>query len=168
MNQRTLATRRIGPAQSTFEERIDALCTEHGVTRTGLGTGAGFSPETVRNWIAKAANGKLRRTDELHRFATHYKRTVEWLLGQTMLVEVSPDALRPDSKAMADEAVEWLVDIDGLDPAEAAALMVGIRLDPPSVKGFYKAARLKHAPRTRPEELEDPSPASPSGKKRKR
>lgn len=165
MNQRPLATRRIGPAQSTFEERIDALCTEHGLTRTALGTAAGFSPNTVRNWVEKAARGALSRTEELHRFATHYKRTVDWLLGTAMLVEVPPEALRPDSKAMADEAVEMLVEIDGLDPGEAAALMVGIRLDPPSVKGYYKAARLKHAPRTRPDELE-PTPPTRRSKKR--
>lgn len=157
MNQQTLAARRIGPPRSVFEERIDALCAERGISRTALGTGAGLSPETVRNWIIKAAKGELNRTEEIHNFAQFYKRTMDWLFGATVLIELSPEALRQDSKAMADEAVEMLVDIDGLDPGVAAGLLVGIRLDPPSVKGFYKAARLKHAPRTRPDELE-PTP----------
>ena len=160
MNQRTLAARKVGPPRSVFEERVQQLCQEHEVTQTALSEAAGFSHETLRKWLEKAAIGDLRRTESLHKFAVHYKRSVEWLLGETMLVEVPPEALRLDSKAMADEAVGMLVDIDGIEPRDAAALMVGIRLDPPSVKGFYKAARLKHAPRTRPEEL-DPSPRKP-------
>ncbi len=156
MNQHTLAPTPAAPPQLVFIERIDQLCAEHSANRTTIGTKAGLSKQAVRTWIGKALAGKLQRTQDLHKFAAHYKKSVEWLLGETMLVEVSPDALRLDSKAMADEAVEMLVDIDKIDPREAAALMVGIRLDPPSVKGFYKAARLRHAPRTRADELESP------------
>lgn len=160
MNQRTLATRKVGPPRSVFEQRINQLCLERGLTQTALSEEADFSHETLRNWLNKAAAGELKRTDALHKFATHYKRTVEWLLGEAVLVELPSSAI-PDTKAMAEEAVEMLVDIDGLGRAEAAERMLGIFLDKPSVVGFYKAARLKDAPRTKPEDLDPKPPKKP-------
>lgn len=154
MNQHPLATTPAAPPQIVFLQRIEQLCTENNESPTTLGTKAGLSKQVVRTWMGKAKVGKLKRTDDLHKLATHYKRTVEWLLGETMLVEVPPEALRPDTKAMAEEAIEMLVDIDGLSRGAAAERMLGIYLSQPSVKGFYKAARLKDAPRTTDDDLD--------------
>lgn len=144
-----------------FTQRIDAICKALDTTRTALGVDAGFSPETVRNWIAKAEAGKLRRTDALHKLARHYSTTVEWLLGESerdappvltgvslvpaVVASASSDAskARLDTKAMADAAVGMLVELDGVPRAVAAEKMLDVRLNgPPSIEAYYRAARL--------------------------
>ncbi len=100
------------PAATTiFEQRIDALIAEqrakgNKVSVSKLGIDAGFSKSTVANWIAKAeTKDGLRRTEELHRFAAHYGKTAEWLLGAT---DVKPPPLAAPLPAQsAEDAKRW-------------------------------------------------------------
>jgi hypothetical protein len=98
------------PAPTPFEQRIDALIAElrakgNKVSVSKLGLDAGFSKSTVANWIAKSQSEEgLRRTEELHKFAAHYGKTAEWLLGAT---DTKPPSLAPLPPQSVDDAKRW-------------------------------------------------------------
>ena len=133
------------PPFDTWEKRFAWIQRYRGMSLSKLSLEAGLSRSTVGNAIRREQDfGKASfDADTIAKVAKAADVDVRWLTTG----EGSPEPTQELALAQVDtwplinEAAEMLVQADGLSLAEALLLLRDVRPSPPTLQGYYLAAR---------------------------
>lgn len=132
-------------AWDTWEKRIDWIAKHRGLSMSALSEAAGLARATVGNTIRRERDGGTVSFsgDTIVKLAKAARVDLSWLsTGEGAPEPGYIDApAATDTKALVEEAVDMLVEHDGLRLPDALVLVYGVRLPTPSIVGYYRSAR---------------------------